>query len=184
VLQLIPPRPPGHPKSQETFPSATGKTFESIGAAESAVVLTLDVLLEPTRAARMIASSARDAELPGFHELISGLLRRTWYASHQAGMDGEIQRTTNSLVLERLLSLAVNESADTQVRAIAMNAVDTLYEWLASRASSENNSSWHAHYGFASYRIDRMRDDPASLEITEPVIAPPGEPIGASNNRY
>jgi hypothetical protein len=73
--------------------------------------------------------------------------------------------------------LAVNESADTQVRAIAMDAVDTLYEWLAARASSENDSSWHAHYGFASYRIDRVRDDPASLEVTEPVIAPPGEPI-------
>ena len=58
VLQLIPARPPGHAKSRETFPSATGKTFEPIGAAESAVVLTLDALLEPTRAARMIASAA------------------------------------------------------------------------------------------------------------------------------
>jgi hypothetical protein len=184
VLQLIPARPPGHPKSRETFPSATGKTFEPIGAAESAIVLTLDVLLEPSRAARMIASSARDAELPGFHELISGLLQRTWYASHQTGLDGEIQRTTNSLVLERLMLLAVNESADTQVRAIAMDAVDTLYDWLVSRAGNEKDSSWHAHYGFASYRIDRVRDDPASLEITESVIAPPGEPIGATNDRY
>ena len=184
VLQLIPARPPGHAKSRETFPSATGKTFESVGAAESAVVLTLDVLLEATRAARMISSSARDPELPGFHELMSGLLQRTWYASHQAGMDGEIQRTTNSLVLERLMLLAVDESADTQVRAIAMDAVDTLYEWLGARASSENDSAWHAHYGFASYQIDRMRDDPASLEITESVIAPPGEPIGATNDRY
>jgi hypothetical protein len=184
VLQLIPPRPPGHPKSRETFPSATGKTFEAIGAAESAVVLTLEVLLEPTRAARMIVSNARDPDLPGFHALISGLLQRTWYASHQPGMDGEIQRTTNSLVLERLMLLAIDDSADTQVRAIAMDSVDTLNAWLAARASSENDSSWHAHYGFASYQIDRMRDDPASLVITEPVMAPPGEPIGATNDRY
>jgi len=99
-------------------------------------------------------------------------------------LDGEIQRTTNSLVLERLMLLAVNESADTQVRAIAMDAVDTLYDWLAARAGDEQDSSWHAHYGFASYRIDRMRVDPASLEITAPVIAPPGGPIGATNDRY
>ena len=99
-------------------------------------------------------------------------------------MDGEIQRTTNSLVLERLMLLAVDESADTQVRAIAMDTVDTLYAWLATRASSENDSSWHAHYGFASYQIDRMRDDAASLEVTEPVIAPPGQPIGTTKNMY
>jgi hypothetical protein len=184
VLQLIPARPPGHPKSRETFPSATGKTFAPIGAAESAVVLTLDVLLEPTRAARMVAASARDAEVPGFHELVSGLMQRTWYARQQTGLDAEIQRTTNSLVLERLMLLAVNESADTQVRAIAMDAVDTLYNWLASRPGNESDSSWHAHYGFASYRIDRVRADPASLEMTEPAIAPPGEPIGATNDRY
>jgi len=59
VLRLIPPRPPGHPKSRETFPSSTGKIFEQFGAAQSAAALTLEVMLEPSRAARLIASNAR-----------------------------------------------------------------------------------------------------------------------------
>jgi hypothetical protein len=71
VLRLIPPRPPGNPKSRETFPTNTGKVFEPMGAAQSAASLTLEVLLEPSRAARMIASSARDASLPGFGELLT-----------------------------------------------------------------------------------------------------------------
>ncbi len=178
VLRLIPPRPPGKPKSRETFPTSTGKVFEPIGAAQSAVSLTLEVLLEPSRAARTIASSARNALSPGFYELVDDLLRATWFASHQSGIDGEIQRTTNNLVLERLMLLAINKEADTQVRAIALDNLSRLDAWLEQRANNERDNAWRAHYGFAGYRIEQMRNDPASIEQTVPVTTPPGEPIG------
>jgi len=178
VLNLIPPRPPGNPKSRETFPTSTGKVFESIGAAQSAASLTLDVLLEPSRAARMIASSARHALLPGFDELTNDLLQASWYASQQSGMDGEIQRTTNNLVLEKLMLLAINKEADSQVRAIALDAVNRLDNWLVQRANSESDNRWRAHYGFGRYQVEQMRNDPASIQATEPLVTPPGEPIG------
>ena len=178
VLNLIPPRPPGNPKSRETFPTSTGKVFESIGAAQSAASLTLAVLLEPSRAARMISSSARHALLPGFGELTNDLLRASWYAAQQSGIDGEIQRTTNNLVLEKLMLLAIDKEADAQVRAIALDAVNRLDTWLSQRAGSESDNGWRAHYGFGRYQIEQMRSDPASIEATEPVVTPPGEPIG------
>ena len=181
VLRLIPPRPPGHPKSRETFPSSTGKIFEQFGAAQSAAALTLEVMLEPSRAARLIASNARQATMPGFVELTDDLLRATWFASHRSGIDGEIQRQTNSLALERLMMLAVNNDADTQVRAIALDAINQLDNWLALRAASENDSSWRAHYGFARFQIEQMRNDPSSVEQIEPVTVPPGEPIGTTD---
>jgi hypothetical protein len=177
VLQLIPPRPPGIAKSRETFPGNTGIVFESIGAAQSAASLTLEVLLEPTRAARMVTSSARFGT-PGFVELVQNLLDASWQAPRQRGIEGELQRTVANLVLERLMMLAVNEEADTQVRALAFDGVNSLDEWLASRIASEGNSSWRAHYAFARFRIERMRSDPASIEQIVPVNAPPGEPIG------
>ena len=176
VLQLIPPRPPGNPKSRETFPTSTGKIFEPIGAAQSAASLTLEVLLDPSRAARMIASSARNVTAPGFDELTDDLLRASWYASQQSGIDAELQRTTNNLVLERLMLLAINKNADAQVRAIALDAVNRLDDWLSQRAS--NDSGWRAHYAFGRYQIGQMRTDPASIQETMPVITPPGEPIG------
>lgn len=181
VLRLIPPRPPGHPKSRETFPSDTGKVFELFGAVQSAASLTLEVMLEPSRAARMIASRARNATSPGFDELTGDLLRATWFASPQSGIDGEIQRQTNNLVLEKLMMLAVNNEADAQVRAIVLDAINQLDDWLAPRAASENDSAWRAHYGFARFQIEQMRNDPSSVEQIAPVTVPPGEPIGTTN---
>jgi hypothetical protein len=184
VLRLIPPRPPGHPKSRETFPTSTGKVFESIGAAQSAAALTLDSLLEPGRAARMNASSSRNATLPGFDELTGDLLQATWFGPRPAGMDGEIQRATNNLTLDRLMMLAMNSSADAQVRAIALDSINQLDSWLASRAGSENDNAWRAHYSFGRFRIEQMRNDPSSIEQIEPVVVPPGEPIGTTLDFY
>ena len=184
VLRLIPPRPPGHPKSRETFPTSTGKVFESIGAAQSAAALTLDSLLEPSRAARMNASSSRNATLPGFDELTGDLLQATWFGPRPAGMDGEIQRATNNLTLDRLMMLAMNSSADAQVRAIALDSINQLDSWLASRAGSENDNAWRAHYSFGRFRIEQMRNDPSSIEQIEPVVVPPGEPIGTTLDFY
>lgn len=178
LADSIPPRPPGFAKSRETFPVDTGTVFDSFGAAESAVALTLEVLLEPTRAARMIAANTRQADLPGFGELADSLLRATWYSSQRAGIDGEIQRVTNSQVLERLLLLGVNQEADAQVRAIAFDTISELDGWLESRIARENNRQWRAHYRLARHQIERALDDPASLELLVPVIPPPGSPIG------
>jgi hypothetical protein len=180
LLKLIPPRPPGYPKSRETFPGGTGKIFEQYGAAQSAAALTLEVMLEPSRAARLIASNARQATMPGFGELTDDLLRATWFASRRSGIDGEIQRQTNSLTLERLMLLAVNNGAESQVRAIALDAINQLDNWLATRATSESDSSWRAHYGFGRFQIEQMRRDPSSIEQIEPVTIPPGEPIGST----
>lgn len=180
VLRLIPPRPPGHPKSRETFPGDTGAIFEQYGAAKSAATLSLEVLLEPSRAARLIASNARQATMPGFSELADDLLRNSWFGSRPAGVDGEIQRQTNNLVLERMMTLAMNHDADAQVRAIALDAVNRLDDWLAPRATSESDAAWRAHYGFARFRIAQMRNDPSSVEQIQPVTVPPGEPIGTT----
>ena len=184
VLRLIPPRPPGNPKSRETFPTNTGVVFEPVGAAQSAASLTLAVLLEPSRAARMIASNARNALLPGFDELTDDLLRATWFASQQSGIDAEIQRMVNNLALEKLMVLAMNREADSQARAIALDAVKRLDNWLTQRANGESNNKWRAHYGFASYRIEQMRNDPSSVEQYAPVTVPPGEPIGTTLDWY
>lgn len=180
VVRLIPPRPPGFPKSRETFPTATGKLFEPLGAAQSAAALTLEVLLEPTRAARMVAGSARQPAVPGFAELTTDLLQATWFAPRLSGIDGEIQRTTNYLVLEYLMPLTVNADADPQVRAIALDAIEQLDAWLTPRAASEQETAWRAHYGFAKFRITQLKSDPSGIEQAPAVEVPPGEPIGTT----
>ncbi len=178
LVDSIPARPPGFSKTRETFPTDTGTGFDPFGAAESAAALTLDVLLDATRAARMIAGNAREAAAPGFGELTESLLLATWYSRQHPGTDAEIQRATNTLVLERLMLLSVNQEADTQVRAIAFDAINELDSWLSTRLGRENSRQWRAHYRLARHQIQRMLDDPASLETLAPVMPPPGSPIG------
>ena len=180
LVDSIVPRPPGFKKTRESFPGDSGVVFDSLGAAKSAVALTLEVLLDPTRAARMIAGNARLAAAPGFGELTESLVRATWFSRQRPDIEGEIQRATNSLVLERLMLLSTNPEVDEQVRAIAFDRISELDNWLATRIAREGARRWRAHYRFARHRIRRMLEDPASLETLVPVSPPPGSPVGDS----
>jgi len=175
LLDAIPPRPPGYSLTRETFARNTGKTFDPLGPARSAVALTLDVLLSPERAARMNAGHALDAELPGFGESIAALLGATWFAPRADGVTGELQRAVATEVLTRLLLLAANAGADAQVRAYALDGVNALDGWLAGRDARD--AAWRAHDALARLTIARFRTDPASVEALQPATAPPGSPI-------
>jgi hypothetical protein len=178
VADLVPARPPGFPRSRETFPSATGGSFDPFGPADSAVALTLDVLLEPSRAARMNVQHARQPEQPAFTELLDGLLAASWQAARQSGEAGAIQRRLDNRVLQRLMLLGNDREADIDARAQALDRVDALDRWLAPRADRESDAAWRAHYAHARLQIARMRDDPSSLEQIVPPEPPPGSPIG------
>jgi len=171
LAEKIPPRPPGYPKLRETFSSATGTVFDPLAPAASAAVLTMEVLFEPTRAARMQRSAA-----PGFDTVIDGLLAATWYADNLSGEAAAIQRQTSMIVLQRMLQLAVNGGADAAVRATTLDAVNQLDEWLAGQPMDDR--TMRGHYSLARYQIDRMRSDPVSVEALLSVAPPPGGPIG------
>ncbi len=177
LLDTIPARPPGHGLTRETFARKTGKTFDAVAPARSAVSLTLEVLLNRERAARMIAGSARQSDLPGFEELLRSLAAATWYADRQNGLDAEIQRATNAELLTHLLLLAHDQEANAQVRALALDAIDGLDSWLAGRPPRETDVAWRAHYAYLAATIERVRNNPASVADLAPTPAPPGSPI-------
>jgi len=179
LVDLIPPRPPGFAKSRETFPNTTGNTFDPIGPARSAVSLTLDALLDPVRAARMAVQNATDSQLPAFTELCESLLGATWFAAHSSGVDGLIQRQSNTLALQHFMRLSVNVEAGAEVRAIATASINAIDDWLSARTTREADLAWRSHYVDARLQISRFRDDPAMLEQIVPVKVPPGSPIGA-----
>ena len=166
VLSRIPPRPPGHPKSRETFDGETGVVFDPLAPATSAISLTLDVLLERTRAARMSRSGG-----PDFNAVVDSLLAMAWF---DASDDAEMQRLTGDILLTKLMQLSVDESLDSSVRATAHAAVDRLDAWFV-----EQDAEGNAYYNLAQARIERMRNDPARVANAEPATVPPDGPIGA-----
>jgi hypothetical protein len=175
VVEAITPRVPNHPKSRETFTGSTGVNFDQLAPARAAAALTLRVLLEPTRAARLVREGA-----PGFDAVTAGLLRKTWYADPGSGEDAAIRRQTSMQVLYGLLGLALDSEADGDVRAQAMAAVDELDRWLAKR--SPRVRVLRSHYALARHEIRRLLDDPAALDTVVPVTVPPGSPIGSSSD--
>ncbi len=121
LIQKIPPRPSGYPSTIEIFRGHTGPTFDPIGAAETAAGNTLDYLLNPERAARLIEYQSRDAGQPGLMAVLDKLLDRTWKAPLAAGYSGELQVLVDNLVLKNILALAASPRNAENVRGEAMH---------------------------------------------------------------
>jgi hypothetical protein len=173
VATLIPPRPPGFPANRETFGGATGGPFDPLAPAAAATVLTLEVLLDPERAARMNRQQS-----PAFPALVDDLLEATWLASGTRGA-GPLPMQTASLVLDALLRLAVDESADAAVRGTALEAVDRIDETIGRTVGRDEIAG--AYLASARNRIARMREDPESVAALPGISVPPGAPIGSDS---
>jgi len=172
LAATISPRPPNNPKSRETFSGTTGVVFDAKAPAASAVAMTLKVLLEPSRAARLLQTGA-----PGFGTVPEALINASWRSKQARGMSGAIQRQTNLQVLYALFRLAFNPAADNDVRAISLAAINTLDAWLSRQ--SPKSDVLNAHFRFAQFEIDRLLGDPAEIGVLIPVTVPPGGPIGS-----
>jgi hypothetical protein len=183
LVAMIPPRPPGSGDSRELFPRQTGYQFDPLAAANTAAGLTLDLLLNATRAARMNNNHAGDVSQPGFVELLDEILQASWYGPRAFASDGALQRVVNIEVLDRLMRLAGSSQAQAQARAQAYSALVELEDWLVNSgqgigaAKAQGERDWLAHYRFAGELIRRFRENPATLAPLAPLKAPPGSPI-------
>ncbi|MBV9613067.1 MAG: zinc-dependent metalloprotease, partial [Acidobacteriaceae bacterium] len=164
ILNLIPPRPPGYPRTLETFPSHTGVTFDPVSAAEAAAGMTVSLLLNPQRAARLIQYHAEDARNPGLEDVVNELVKAIWRSAPRNGLEGVIQQTTNYVVLIQLLGLASDESASPAVRIVARSEIASLAK-LPGPA-------------YATEMLRQFLQDPKAIRLPKLQDPPPGQPIG------
>lgn len=176
LLAKIPPHPPGYGRTRESFPAHTGLTFDPLAAAEVAADHTISFLLHPERAARLVQQAARDASQLRFDQVMDALLDRSFRAEPPAGMEAEIQRTVNAVLLYRLMVLAHSPASTSQVKAMAWNELDQLKSFLQSAGGAD--VAWRAHYSWAADRIARFQSDPKEITLPKPQQPPPGQPIG------
>ncbi|HJM11412.1 MAG TPA: zinc-dependent metalloprotease [Candidatus Marinimicrobia bacterium] len=184
VLDLIPPRAFGYPRTRETFNVHTGVAFDALAAAETAAGLTMQMVLHHERAARLVEYHARDSKNPDLDEVINTVFKNTWYASRKSGLDGEIQKVVDMVTLHYLMGLASHGSASHQAKAVAMMKIGELNEWLNSQEKRERNEGLKAHYGYATHLIQQFTDDPSSVTVPEPVDPPAGSPIGMGGDDW
>jgi hypothetical protein len=178
ILSLLPPVPPGYPRTRESFPSHTGLTFDPIAAAESAADLTLTVLLDPSRASRLIEYHMRvpaSPSLRGVLEAVSSTVAERPEAGHS--MSSEVERAVEFRALEAMFALAVNPAASSQARAIARTHISDVLKQLTSTPAPEDTAE-AIHRTALIGCINEFEHDPATFVPAPPIEAPPGMPIG------
>ncbi len=172
LLKLFPPRPPDFERTRESLPAQTGLTFDPIAAAEAAADLTLGVLFDAQRAARLVEYHAR-ANTPSLAEVIDAALNVNRLGSRPLGshqsIEAEVQAAVYARTVEALLTLAADQKASVEVRAITYAKLEDL------RRRSDANSPLEA---YLVHRIKQFQNDPAKFVVAKPVEAPPGMPIG------
>jgi hypothetical protein len=168
ILNLIPPRPPGYPRTRETFPSRTGVTFDPLSAAEAAADLTVSLILNPQRVARLVQYHAQNRENPSADDVIYALVNATWGTKLPSGLEAEVARTVKYVVLRRLIALALDQSTPAQVRASAAAQL----KHVRSIAVTHNPDP------YAAGLIETFERDPKQLQLPLSVEPPPGQPIG------
>ncbi len=185
ILNIIPPRPPGYRQTRELFPGHTGSTFDPLGAAEAAANLTIRLILNPERAARMVDYHSRDKKYPGFGEVLDKLITFTWKSPYKSGKFEEIQRIVNSVLLYNMMGLAAHEDNASQVRALAFQKLDDLKGWLKWQLNAVKDGEHvivhpdqRAHFLYAVGKIELFQKDPSKITLPAPLSAPPGAPIG------
>jgi len=175
-LQLLPPRPPGLPRTEEDFPSRTGVTFDPIGAADSAADLTLELLFNPERANRLVQYHAEEPAEPSLQGVIEATLSSTKVPTDASGLELQVKHAVDSQIVEALLGLAAAKGDSAETKAI------TRYELRQLRASLTQNPGTdvedRALHGMEVERIDAFFRDPAKFVPAKPVAVPPGMPIG------
>ena len=169
LAETIAPRPPGLPKTRESFTGFTGHVFDSLAPARASAALTLNVLLHPERAARLL----RQPNVT-FQRVIDRLIKSTWLTIR---FDA-VSQQTNLLTLNALLKLAFDTEIDPLVRAVAMDGVRQIEGFLENQNVSTPDS-YRAMRVLALQRIRQAFADPSSVDALEGVTPPPGSPIGS-----
>jgi hypothetical protein len=176
LIEKIPPRPDGYPRTRELFKSRTGLTFDPMAAAESAAGATLAFMLQPERAARLVEYHARDNAQPGLTPVMDKLIAQTWKAPQQPGYKGELQRLVNNLVLNQLLALAANNQAAESVRARVFLEIDGLKKWMNNTLNTaEANQKANILFGLS--QISAFEKNPEQFKPLPVLDMPDGSPI-------
>ncbi|GJL91604.1 zinc-dependent metalloprotease [Hyphococcus sp.] len=163
----------------EVFSSGADPMFDLASAAEAASSLTIDALLHPARAARLIEQQRRNPSALGFGEVLNAIDNRVFAPATGAG-EQEIANVTQNRFVSSLIELALNDQAQPGVRALTeakLRAIaNRLEPSLFSGQQARTQNAW------LQERIEAHLNRPAasSSAFAPAVDIPSGSPIGAA----
>jgi hypothetical protein len=176
IVDLIPPRGSVDVTSNtELFQRHTTPLFDPLGAVRASADITLDALLDASRAARLIQFHAENAANPSFTDIVDNIIGVT--TRRESGTRAVITRATCALFAEKLMDLAADRDADPQVRAQATEGLRRLAAKMSDAGVTDGDERAHRHA--VRDEIERFLARPAQPRTApKPPEVPPGPPIG------
>lgn len=171
IVALIPPRPAGFAGTRELFSGRTNRTFDAFAPVETAADMTIALLLNAERANRLVQHHAIDSNQPSLEDVLAKLLDATWRQPAATGYAGEVQRTVQTVVLRRLMALAIDQQATGPSRGAALNAIVQIKRMASGLPSPPHHTYIHS-------LLEAFEKDPKSMSLPAAPTAPPGMPIG------
>ena len=136
------PRPVSGP-DLENFEMATGYAFDHLSAARTVAGLVFQQLFEPDKAARLISFADRQANALTLPEVIEACSNKVWSSPAQSGMDKSLQRQTQRVFVEELMTLGASAAATADVKAVVMAEATSLRAKVAEMKSSDPVTEAH-----------------------------------------
>lgn len=177
ILAVIPPVAWGTDSIiREAFPKRTDPMFDSAGAASIAADLVVRGLLEPHRAARVVACHARDARQLSFADVTDALIGKAFEVDpRESGSRTLVRIEVQRTVVDGLMRLAGDVSASPAVKSIAFESLERLSTKLGAPVTGATSSFRRMLRNEIVRFLDRPFDPQRPAER---LAAPQGDPIG------
>lgn len=170
-LALFPPRAFGYERTRESLKGKTGISFDALSAPETAADMTLELLLHPERASRLIQQKSLDAKQIGLEDVLDELIKNTISKSNKDTYINEVQQNINFRVLFHIMNLAAHNKVHPQVNALANNKLRSLKITLLTASKDVMNTE-------IIHRIDNFYAHPELFKVIPTPVIPDGSPIG------
>jgi len=149
--------------------------FDHLRAARILSALVLEPLLEPERAARLVAFADRQPASLGLPEVVQAMMTRTWKAPRDAdARHRSLRRVTQRVALDSMMILGAHEDVTPDVRAYIFEQIARLSAEIAAR--KDDDPLTDAHYRQAERDIARYLADPKANVPKSASVAWGGRP--------
>jgi hypothetical protein len=140
---------------------ANDYAFDQLRAARILAALVLEPLLEPERAARVVAFSDRNADMPTLPEIVGVMMAHTWDAPRDTdARHRSLRRVTQRVALDSMMVLGGAPTATPETRSYVLDRLTLLGKALEKRRDTDPMTQ--SHYRQAARDIARYLEDPTA----------------------
>jgi hypothetical protein len=180
VLTLMAPGATSVTPAVELFGSRTRPAFDELSAAQTLAQMIVDMVLQRDRAARLVEFATRGS---GPHltlgATIDALVGVTWDAGAAASPKlAALERVTQRVVADKLLTLAADSEASPEVRAMAELKLTDLRGKARAKQAAARGDDERAHWLSIVNDFTRWIDKRELPKLSPSLVAPPGDPFG------